>query len=77
MSIGKYNFERLRSLGYVPKYRGYLLGKYPTDVFAKVRYGLNILPNATIWFCTNSIPAPDTSVSSVGPLKILRVPVLV
>ena len=29
-----------------------------------VRYGLNTLPNP-VWFGTNSIPVPDTSVSSV------------
>ena len=55
-------------------YRGYLLGKYLTEVFGKVRYGLNTLPNTpvkfdtasipyrtSVWFGTNSTPVPDTS----------------
>ena len=38
---------------------GYTGGIYPTGV---VRYGLNTLPNTPVWFGTNSIPVPDTSV---------------
>ena len=48
-------------------YRGYLLSKFPTEVFGKVRYGLDTLPNTPIRFGTNSTPVPDTSVSSLRP----------
>ena len=46
-------------------YRIYLLGNYPAEVLGKVRYCLNILLNTPLTFGTNSIPVPDTSVSSV------------
>ena len=29
---------------------------YPTEVFGKVRYGLNALPNTPAWFGTSLIP---------------------
>ena len=48
-------------------YRGCSLGKYPTEVFGQVRYGLNTLPNNPVWFGTNSIPVTYTWVSSVRP----------
>ena len=35
-------------------------GKHPAQVFGKVRYGLNILPNTPVRFGTRSIPVPDT-----------------
>ena len=47
-------------------YRGYLLGKYPTEVFDKIRYGLNNVPSTPVWFGTNLLPEPDTSVSKCG-----------
>ena len=47
-------------------YRGYLLGKYHTEVLGKVRHGLDSLPNIAVRFGTTSIPVP-TSVSSVRP----------
>ena len=53
---------------------GYFLGKHPTEVFGKVRYGLSILPNSPVGFGTNPIPVPETSVTSVLPRKIPRVP---
>ena len=53
--------------------QGYLLGKYSTEVFGEVRYGLNTLLNTPVWFGSNPIPVPDTLVSSVRPPKIPRV----
>ena len=35
--------------------RGYLLGKRTTEVFGKIRYGLNTVPNIPVRFITNSI----------------------
>ena len=49
-----------------------MLGEYPAEVFGKVRYGLNALPYIPVWFGTNSIPVPNTSVASVRPPKIPR-----
>ena len=49
-------------------YRGYSLGKYSIPrSFSKVRYGLNTLPNIPVMFSANSIPVPDSSISSVRP----------
>ena len=48
-------------------YRGYLLRKYPTEPYRSVRYGRNTQPNTPVRFGTNSIPVPDTSVSSARP----------
>ena len=47
---------------YVALQYGYTGGIHPTEV---VRYGLNTLPNTPVWFGTNSMPVPDTSVCSV------------
>ena len=47
----------------------------PTEPYRSVRYGRNTLPNSPVWFSTSSIPVPDTSVASVRPPKIPRVPV--
>ena len=58
--------------GRTREYRGCLLGKYRTEVFGKVRYGLNTLPNTPVRFGMNSIPVPGTWVSSAPPPKILR-----
>ena len=53
-------------------YRGDVLGKYPTEVFGKVRYGLNIPPpNTPVWFGTSSIPVPYPSVTSVRSPKVV------
>ena len=46
-------------------YWGYLLDKYPTQVFRRARCGLNTLPHTPVRFGTNSIPVPDPSVCSV------------
>ena len=57
--IQKGMFDRVR----IKVYRGYLLGAYPVEVFGKVRYGLNTLPDTPVCFGANSIPVFDTSVS--------------
>ena len=36
-----------------------------------VRYNFNTLPNTPVWFGTESIPVPDTLVSSVRPPKYI------
>ena len=60
---------------YQSKYPGYLLRKYSTEVFGKLRYGRNTLPKIPVRFGTNSIPVPHTSVNSVRAPKTPRVPV--
>ena len=65
------NRERVCSARYWGRakvYRGEFLGKYPTRVLGKVRYGLNTRPNTPVGFGTTSIPVPDTSVTSTQPL---------
>ena len=54
-----HNIPTVYSEGHVPKYTG---GIYRAKV---IRYGLKTLPNNRVWFGTNSIPIPDTSVSSL------------
>ena len=60
VEISKGMFGKVRT----KVYRGYLLGKYPTEPYRSVRNGRNSLQNTPVWFGTNSIPVPDTSVSS-------------
>ena len=52
-------FDRVR----IKVYRGYLLGVYPVEVFGKVRYGFNTLPDTPVCFGANSIPVLDNSAS--------------
>ena len=64
-------------------YRGipgvFVIGKYTTEVFGKVRYGprYSAEHSGMVEFGTNSIPVPvpDSSVTSVLPPKIPWVPV--
>ena len=51
----------------------FLLGKYPTEVFGKDRYGPNTGTRRFGKFGTTSIPVPDNSVTWVRPPKIPRV----
>ena len=41
-----------------------MLDNYPPEPYRGVRYGRNILPDTPLRFDTNSIPIPETSVSS-------------
>ena len=52
---------------------GYSLCKHTTEVFGRVRYGLNTLPKTLKWFGVDLIPVPNTSVNSVRPPKMRRV----
>ena len=51
---------------------GYLLDKFPTELFGKVWYGLSTLLTTPVRLGMNSIPVPDTSVALARPPKIPR-----